>query len=110
MDDPFLIKTINDSGLAIFRAVSGGSGEGGNVMVSPTAINFALSTACAGAEDATRDQIRDLLRHPILGSDSNDRAIHAMYKPLVAALRGLDSTVCVSDAPCSIASHSWWAL
>lgn len=89
----FLVKTVNDSGIAIFQAVAAGGGEGGNVLVSPTGLNFVLSSACAGAESATRDQLRELLRHELLGSDANDRKIHAMYKPLVTALQNTDPTV-----------------
>jgi len=38
------------------------------VVVSPIAVNFALASLCAGSEGATRDQLRDVLRHRILGS------------------------------------------
>jgi len=77
--DPFLTKTVNDSGVSIFHAVCTGSGEGGNVVISPAPLNFALATACAASENATRDELRELLRHRLLGSDHNDRKIHELY-------------------------------
>ena len=48
--------------------VNAGVGEGGNVVVSPVAVNFALAALCAAAEGGTRDQLREVLRHRLLGS------------------------------------------
>jgi len=87
--DPFLTKTVNDSGITVFQKVNAGCAEGGNVLLSPVALNFALATACAAAEGDTRDQLRELLRHRLLGSDHNDRKIHALYKPFSSTLKGL---------------------
>lgn len=62
------------------------------MVVSPTSLNLALATVCAGTEGPTRDQLRDLLRHRLLGSDLNDRKIHALYRPFSATLRNLEDT------------------
>jgi len=86
--DPFLVKTVNDAGISLFQKVSystltsrghlctencsppkvnAASGEGGNVVLSPVAVNLALASACAASEGASRDQVREALRHRLLG-------------------------------------------
>jgi serpin B len=94
---------VNDTGIAMFHQVNEGSGEGGNVLVSPAALNFALATACAGAEGVTRDELREVLRHRLLGSDHNDRKLHELYRPFSTTLRDVDS-----KAGLHLASACWF--
>jgi len=89
--DPFLTKTVNDAGLTIFHSVNCGSSEGGNCFVSPVALNFALASICAASEGDTRVQLREILRHRLLGSDHNDRKIHQLYQPFSAIMRNIDT-------------------
>merc|ERR1712216_566753 len=76
--------------MSLFQAANEGDAEGGNVVISPAALNFALATVCSAADGTTRDQLRELLRHGLLGSDHNDRKIHALYKPFATLLQQIE--------------------
>jgi len=101
--DPFLTKAVNDSGINVFQKVNEGSSEGGNVLLSPVALNFALAATCAGAEGNTRDQMRELLRHRLFGSEYNDRELHGKYRPFAAAIRDLSP-----QAGLHLATATWF--
>ena len=109
--DPFLVKTVNDAGISIFQTVrrlpitsgvpflplnllqvSANSGEAGNCLISPVALNYALATACAAAENTTRDQLREVLRHKLLGGNLDDPRMTSFLCPSGAPISTLPLT------------------
>ena len=66
--------------------------EDGNVVLSPASIAIALAMAAAGAtsDSSTHTQMREALRHSLLGDET---VVHEWFRKLIPDLKGADPKV-----------------
>lgn len=86
-----LIESDNESGLEFFRKVIKND-TSDNIMVSPLSVALALGMTYNGAEDSTKEAMKETLKL----SDLTDDEINAAYKSIVDQLLKLDPKVILS--------------
>lgn len=93
-----LIESDNEFGLEFFRKVMNND-TSDNIMVSPLSVALALGMTYNGAEDSTKEAMKETLKL----SDLTDEEINAAYKSIVDQLLKLDPKVILS-----IANSIWY--
>jgi len=86
-----LIESDNEFGLEFFRKVIKND-TSDNIMVSPLSVALALGMTYNGAEDSTKEAMKETLKL----SDLTDDEINAAYKSIVDQLLKLDPKVILS--------------
>lgn len=83
------VRSGNDFGLKLFRAVHAANEEKPNVILSPPSVSMALGMTLNGAEGKTRTAMEETLER----NDLSPAEINDAYRSLIDLLLGLDSSV-----------------
>lgn len=84
-----LIAGANNFGFDLFSMVLAGHDDAENVFISPLSVHLALSMTWNGTNDATRDQIMEVLNYP----EYDDQTINESIKKLIEDLLSVDKRV-----------------
>ncbi len=86
---PSVVKSCNDFGFNLFRAVAAQKAQRDNVLVSPLSAYIALAMAYNGAAGATRDSIAKAMELESLSDSLLNNAIRTLLTGLVQADTGV---------------------